>query len=380
MRKIALGISLVALNTLMVELVLTRVFDVILYPNIGYMIITGALLAFGLAGIFATLRPLPPVAAVPGLLRWLSIGMAASLLVIRPGLNAIPFHYDAIVQQPWVQLACFLGAYVLITVPFFLAGLILAWTFATYAKQIQELYFWDLVGAAVGSVILIPLLLPLGPGGLLLVASGLAVVSGVLFVPWRARSWFPVSVAAALITVPFLLPDYLDFVEHKSDRGLYQARLEGKSEVVRWDPISKVEVIDLDMVKNIIYDGGSQSSFIYPFDGDFLALRDILEDAAEQNEEGGFVRNFWQRGVTASHWLRKGAARRVLVIGSAAGQEIRAALAFGAWNVDAVEMVGQVIELGQDEYRFYNGGVLNHYQVNVVRGEGRAFLRGRRSV
>ena len=375
MRRISLGISLIALTTLMVELLLTRVFDVILYPNIGYMIITGALLAFGLAGIFATLRPLPEESAVPARLRALSIGMAGSLLVIRPGLNAIPFHYDAIATQPWVQLVSFLGAYLLITVPFFLAGLVFAWVFATYSKQIQELYFWDLVGAAVGSVAIVPLLLPLGPGGLLLVAAGVALIAGTLFVPWRVTGWLPLSGAVVLITVPFLLPGYLEFVEHKSDRGLHQARLEGKSEVVRWDPISKVEVIDLGMVKNIIYDGGSQASFIYPFDGRFLALRDGLEAAAKENDEGGFLRHFWQRGVTASHWLKKGSARRVLVIGSAAGQEIRAALTFGAWHVDAVEMVGEVIALGQDEYRLYNGGILNHYQANVVRGEGRAFLR-----
>ena len=196
--------------------------------------------------------------------------MAASLLVIRPGLNALPFHYDAIATQPWVQLVSFLGAYLLITVPFFLAGLIFAWAFATYSKQIQELYFWDLVGAAVGSVAIVPLLLPLGPGGLLLVAAGVALIGGTLFVPWRVTGWLPLSGAVVLITVPFLLPGYLEFVEQKSDRGLYQARLEGKSEVVRWDPISKVEVIDLGMVKNIIYDGGSQASFIYPFDGRFF--------------------------------------------------------------------------------------------------------------
>ena len=182
MRRIAFGINLIALNTLMVELLLTRVFDVILYPNIGHMIITGALFAFGLAGIFATLRPLPPPDAVPGRLRWLTVGLAAALLVIRPGLNAIPFHYDAITEQPGFQLLYFLGMYLLITVPFFLAGLIFAWVFATYAKQIQVLYFWDLTGAAVGCVVLIPLLSPVGPGGLLLIATGLALVAGVLFV------------------------------------------------------------------------------------------------------------------------------------------------------------------------------------------------------
>ena len=194
-------------------------------------------------------------------------------------------------------------------------ALIFAWVFATYAKQIQVLYFWDLTGAAVGCVVLIPLLPPVGPGGLLLIAAGLALVAGVLFVPWRRVSWVPLAGAAGLIAVPFLLPGYLEFVEHKSDRGLYFARLEGKSELVSWDPISKIEVIDLDIVKNIIYDGGSQSSFIYPFDGQYLELRNFLEESVRQNFEAGFLRHFWQRGVVASHRLKRGTAQRVLVIG-----------------------------------------------------------------
>ena len=375
MHRIALGIGLTAFNTLMVEILLTRVFDVILYPNIGYMIITGALFAFGLAGIYATLRPLPAPDTVPDRLCWLSVCMAVSLLVIRPALNTIPFQYDAIAAQPLFQFVCFLCVYLLITAPFFLAGLIFTWAFTTYATKIQVLYSWDLVGAAVGAVALIPLLLPIGPGGALLLAAGVSLVAAVVFVPWRTRSLVPTSMAILLAVTPFLLSDYLDFVEHKPDRGLRTARSENRSELVRWDPISKVEVIDIGPVKNIIYDGGTQGSFIYPFDGDYRRLRRALEDAAEQNAEGEFLRRFWQRGVVASHWMREDSARRVLVIGSAAGQEIRAALAFGAWRVDAVELVGEVIALGRNEYRAYNGEVLNHFQVNTVRGEGRAFLR-----
>ena len=375
MHRLAFGIGLTAFNTLMVELLLTRVFDVILYPNIGYMIITSALFAFGLAGIYTTLRPLPDAGAVPIRLSWLSVAMAGSLLVIRPALNAIPFHYDAIAAQPLFQFACFLAVYFLITMPFLLAGLIFALAFTTHARHIQVLYFWDLVGAAIGSVALIPLLLPIGPGGGLLVAAGVALAAALTFVPWRPWSLAPAVAAALLVATPFMLPGYLSFVEHKADRGLQDARAQGRSEVVRWDPISKVEVIDIGPVKNIVYDGGSQSSFIYPFDGQFPRLRRELGIAAGRDEEGGFLRNFWQRGVVASHWMLEGSARRVLVIGSAAGQEIRAALAFGAGNIDAVEMVGEVISLGRNEYRLYNGQVLNHFQANVVHGEGRAFLR-----
>ena len=237
------------------------------------------------------------------------------------------------------------------------------------------LYFWDLVGAAVGSVVFIPLLPALGPGWLLVGAAGLALVAGVLFVPWQRPNWVLLAGAVVLLTVPVVSPGYLEFVEHKFDRGLYFARREGRTELVRWDPISKIEIFDAGSYKHIAYDGGSQSSFIYPFDGRYQDLRDFLEESARQNLEGGFLRHFWQRGVVASHRLKQGTAPRVLVIGSAAGQETKAALVFGASRVDAVEMVGAVIAIGKDEYLAYNGFVLVQPEANVVRGEGRAFLR-----
>ncbi|PYM32245.1 MAG: hypothetical protein DME15_14745, partial [Candidatus Rokuibacteriota bacterium] len=50
---------LIALATLVLELMLTRVFDVLLTPNIAYFVVTLAVFGFGLAGIRATLRPIP---------------------------------------------------------------------------------------------------------------------------------------------------------------------------------------------------------------------------------------------------------------------------------------------------------------------------------
>jgi len=51
------GTFLVALTTLMTGLVQLRVFDVIMTPNPGYMTITCAMFAYGLAGIMIVLRP-----------------------------------------------------------------------------------------------------------------------------------------------------------------------------------------------------------------------------------------------------------------------------------------------------------------------------------
>ena len=119
--------------------------------------------------------------------------------------------------------------------------------------------------------------------------------------------------------------------------------------------------------KHVAYDGGSQSSFIYPFVGNFAALRDALPGAT-----GG---SFGTQSVYLSHALKEGTGAEVLVIGSAAGQEVKAALTFRAARVDAVELVGYVVHAGKHFYQDFNGGIFNHPNVAAHVAEGRSFLR-----
>ena len=46
-----IGIGIIAFVTLLLELTIIRVFDVILDPSIGYMVVTIAMFSLGLGGI-----------------------------------------------------------------------------------------------------------------------------------------------------------------------------------------------------------------------------------------------------------------------------------------------------------------------------------------
>jgi len=65
----------------------------------------------------------------------------------------------------------------------------------------------------------------------------------------------------------------------------------------------------------------------------------------------------------------------VLIIGSAAGQETKAALLFNPDSVDTIEMVGTVVELGKTDYADFIGNIFNDPRVTTHVGEGRSFLR-----
>lgn len=385
MRRLSCGILLIALATLVLELMLTRVFDVMLAPNIAYFVVTVAVFAFGLAGVWATLRPIPVDREISEILFTGSVGFAATTALVIPLINVLPLDYTSIVRRPFITVASFALLYVALLLPFFLAGYVLIATFSKYALRIQRLYFWDLIGAGLGSVIVVPFISTLGPGGLIVCAAGLGLLAAALFTESRFRSRAAGVLAVLAVALPMVkAPDYIDFVQHMDKQGRVKDAVEkGRRELVRWDPISKIEVIDETWSpeistpwhrygdrKAIQYDGGNQTSYFYKFDGDLKSLREHIE-----HDKSRITEHFWQIGVLASHYLKRDAGHRVLVIGSAGGQETKAALMYGATYIDAVELVPTVVELATGRYSKYIGHIFHNPAVHVQAGEGRSFLR-----
>lgn len=384
MRRLSFGVLLIALSTLILELTLTRVFDVVLLPNLGYFVVTSAVFAFGLAGVYATLRPIPVEKDITNILVTRCVGFAFATLLLIPLIIYLPLDYAAIGRHPFRILLGFMALYAGLVLPFFLAGSVLIAVFSKYALSIQRLYFWDLVGAGLGSIVAIPLMPSISPSGLMLIAGACGLLAAALFAATtRARS-LALICAGIIALVPILmLPSYIEFPPQVDKRGVRDVLDTKRNEFQRWDPISKINVIDETWSpaiavpwhlsgdrKAIQYDGGNQTSYFYKFDGDLRGLRTLVEhDKSRVNE------NFWQLGVLASHYLKRDSGQNVMIIGSAGGQETKAALMYGAAHVDAVELVPTVVELATGPYSKYIGDIFHNPAVHVESGEGRSFVR-----
>ncbi|WP_319549718.1 hypothetical protein [Desulfogranum marinum] len=367
MLKIGAGLLCIAATTLMLELTLVRVFDVIWYSNMAYMIITLAMFCFGLSGVYCSLRPIKKTTDINRYLSVLAFLFSVFSLLILPALNLLPLDFNLLYSDPLQASGYFLIMYFFLVMPFFLAGLIFTTVFSAYAGRIQKLYCWDLTGAAIGCLLLIPFLPPIGPGGILFLSAGLGLVASGCFSAKKSFSIAAYVLAVVVALVPFLKSDYFEFKSHVSKRGVKSAMEKNLIEDSHWDPISKIDVIDFGKMKHVAYDGGSQSTYIIPFDGNFVKLREDIKKGRGYHFYGSFV--------YVSHALKQDTDQDVLVIGAAGGSEIKAALTFGASHVDAVELVGYVVDLGKTKYAKYNGGIFNNPKVNAQKGEGRSFLR-----
>ncbi|MBT5031877.1 MAG: hypothetical protein HOM55_06230 [Proteobacteria bacterium] len=365
--RLRVGIFLIALATLVLELSLVRVFDVILTPNMGYAVITAAVFALGLGGIYLYIFPVDSEEKMLALMPKLLIAFCVTTLILQPAINWLPFDLNggsSLSQQAFAWV----GMYVVLVLPFFIAGVLISLILSRYSEQVHSLYFFDLIGAGLGCLLVVPLITPYGPGGIQFVVAGITLLAAALF---SRRVWVSallVVIAVGLGAYPSVQDDYVEYRGHANKRGVDEWTRQGLRDFVRWDPVSKVEVFRANPTAlNFALDGGMQGSWLVQFDGNYAAF----DREMEQNPDTFF---FGMNSLV--HYLRRGTEPEVLVIGAAAGNETKAAVVFGARHVDAIELVGEMVDVARTRYDEYGGGIFNHPIVNYREGEGRTFLRG----
>ncbi len=368
-RSISFGVAAIAFAVLLMELSMIRIMEVILAPNTGYMALTSAMFAMGLGGIYLYLYPISAERIKLNLGRMAIVFAIAAPAVIFV-FNLLPFGFEINQQNLVIQAFCWAGMYLSLVLPFFAAGLALALIFQTWSKDIDRLYFFDLIAAGCACLIFIPLMPSYGPGGIIFIASATSLVAYLCFSrPNKLVSSVVSILAIMMVVIPLIKDGYIEFDGHANKRGNDEMIEAGKRIMVKWDPVSKLDIIAARPNALLFsIDGGTQGSWLGKFDGDFSFFDRVR---AQQPDTYHFGRN------SIVHYFAdtKGIEPEVLIIGSSAGGETKAALAFGAKKIDAVELVGAIINSERNEFKDFGGGIYNHPDVNAIIGEGRSFLR-----
>src|SRR5262245_35043889 len=236
-RSILVGIGAVSGALLMTELALTRIFSVTMYYHFAFLAISIALFGLSASGVLVyVLRR--RLAAVPTgrFLTFVALLPAAATLValaflvrIRVGLNYSPQN-----------LVLMLSIYLLAALPFLTGGAVISTAFARLTTRINLLYAADLIGAAAGCLVLIPLLNTFGAPGVVLVAAALSLVAAMLFTGTESRARVA-AVSAAVLIIPLGAQvagakpfDVHDTKGHEGDRVLFS----------KWNSFSRIAVYD----------------------------------------------------------------------------------------------------------------------------------------
>jgi spermidine synthase len=366
-RRLSAALFFMAAATLLLELSLTRIFDVVLWSNLAFLFVSSALFGFGMGGVLLIRWPMAK-SGTETVVAAAAAAFSFFVLLLIPAIVYSP-ALSFLEQSRALQIAALVMLYFFILMPFIASGMLTAVVVTRGARRIHALYFWDLAGAGIGclGVFVLPQLV--GGGETLLVVAAIGLLAVCVAGPtWRWWSVASLVFAAGLVAFAAARPNTIKF------KGLVSSKPGNPPvpEFSRWDPAAKIDVnpqANPDF-KEIVYDQGAQRTHLIAFNGDIAALRRNYFDTAQ-------YRSRYNSGkfVALSHWLKQDRSARTLVIGSAGGQETLAALAWGAEHVDAVEMVCTVVDLVSGPYSAYIGRIFRDPRVSVTCDEGRSFLR-----
>jgi hypothetical protein len=361
------GIAAVSAALLMTELALTRIFSVTMYYHFAFLAISIALFGLSASGVLVyVLRHRLAAAGTQELLTTGALLHAlatlialASLVRIRVGLNYTPQN-----------LMLMVAIYLLAALPFLTGGAVVSIAFARMSSRIGTLYGADLLGAAAGCLVLIPLLNWLGAPGVVMTAAALSTIAAVCFAPAASRRRIAVA-AAVLLAVPGAAQlagsapfDVSDTKGHEGDRVLFSM----------WNSFSRVAVYDRehgDWSLSPAFTGKKGDSLF--MDIDSAASTPILKGTGSL-DGARYLR--YELTALAYHLVERPAGFNALVIGPGGGRDLVSALVFGATKVDGVEInpiIARNVML--DRFRDYSGNIYGDPRVAIHVDDGRSFVR-----
>jgi len=338
----------------MLELSLTRLFSATMYYHFAFMAISLALFGSGASGVFIYIvqRGLKPERTG----QWLS---AAAMLFALSNLFSLyvilanPLTFET-GPENYYRLARIYGATAL---PFFFAGCAVTLAITRLATEISKLYLFDLAGAALGCLLLIPVLNTIGAINIVLLVSALAASAGVLF---GIASEGNRAVAVCSLVLAFGLAGLVVYNSntHRIDIRKSKGFEEKGLLFSKWNSFSRITV-----------EGSFDTTVEIKIDAD--AATGISKDASNS----AIHQDALDALSALAHNLRRDA--NVLIIGPGGGNDVMAARVFGQKHITAVE-INPIIALdvmSSEPFKSYSGSIYQQPNVRLVVDEGRSFIR-----
>lgn len=363
-----IGIFIIALSTLLLEFSLTRVLSVSLWYHFAFMVISVALLGFGVSGVVLALNKKLSTINTDKLLTILSIAYGTSVILSFILMNKIPFDPFSLLTDS-MQFLYLPLYYLLITIPFFFAGLIISVLLSRFKNEISKLYFFDLIGAGIACIAFVIIVPEAGGNGAVVIVSALAFLAAVIFGFENHKSLSLASVVLMIIALTFLINSDSRFPINVTKNKIYGNYIKDRPDLkilTEWNTFSKVDVMKDEQKSEDGYD-------IY------LAIIDAGNATTNIPNVKSLPPLTKPADASNLAFVLKDSADKVFIIGSAGGGEILAGLYHNSKNITAVEINGILNDLIQNDIAYWTGPLVkNNKRVNLITDDARSVLSSKR--
>ncbi len=358
-------IFVVTFSTIIIELLLTRIFSVVAWYHFAFMAISTALLGMSAGAVYVYLNP--NKFSEEKIEKELSNNLllfGLSILILIVLLLGVPF----IPGTSTLNIASMIVTFIGISVPFFYSGVLVSLILTKFIEKISILYFLDLIGAGLGCLLFIPLLANLDPITILLILSSLILLF-TLFI--KATSKFKIIMVSMLIIFNILLA-FMNLKTEFLRISWVRGHIEQKPEYEKWNAFSRI------IVKNY-----KREPFGWGLSNKYLKNKRIEQKLLVIDSSAGtvltrFNKNFkdieylkWDI-INIAHYLRPDS--KVYVIGVGGGRDILSALLFKQKRIVGVEINNNIINALTNNYSNFTGHLNNYSNVSLINDEARSYI------
>jgi hypothetical protein len=347
--QLYLGVFFTTLATLLLELSLTRIFSVVFYYHFAFLAISVALFGLGIGGVVAYVQKSD--APLFRRLGRLSIANAIAVIIFVPLVLS---------RSGGLSASTLIFVYLASAVPFFLAGMTVSLAISESIERVATVYFFDLLGAATGCLLLIPFLdLMGGPNTVICAGAIFAIAGSFWFNLGGSNRGRVVAVAVALaLTALIVINAKTRIFDLKFAKG------EQLSEeiFVKWNSFSRVAVRPDNIVPHwfrIVIDADAATG-IAPYDWNHLGASDR--------------KDLEQQGPGFPYLVRPGA--KTLIIGAGGGWDVARALSSGSKDITGVEINNIIAnDIMRNRFRKESHDLYLRPEVRIFVEDGRSFVR-----
>ena len=388
-----LAIAVISAVVLLVQIAATRLLSATVCYHAAFAVLGLVMLALAgsAAAVYRDRALAPTVSNLPAAMRLIWAGP----ILATTGLAYIVV--GAILWPAgWYELAHASAAAVGLYASFHTCGYVVAWLLSAWPRDVGRVYFADLVGAALGCAVAVPVLAVANPIQVLTACGFLTTLTGLLLRrhehhPVQRYAWVAVALGTATAIV-FAAPSLI---------RLRTAKVMDQSSVLveRWNQLARVTVSPempgalqaIALLEQTRSHADAEAQVRKWASGWAMSERwqglapkalwiQLDADAGTQILERGGTRPLDELAVlgwdvtAAAYWLRPGGLRRTYVIGGGGGRDFLTALAFGAKAVDVVELNPLVIDAVQERFGEYSGRPYTRAGVQYRIGDARSEL------
>lgn len=390
---LAITLFVVSLGVLLFELTLTRIFSIVLWYDYAFMAISVAFFGLGIGSFFVHVQKNKIKGSdkeggkeeqQPLLIRKI-IQSAIAFAISLPIFVVVVGHLPSDTAYIYIY-------YLASSIPFFFAGVSIAWIFFAMPKQINKLYLVDLAGAASATLLLDPLMQKLGAESVLVFISIVVVGPSVLafFVLVRnniqdvkitspsssqeavtrrikVSSIYLTIGCATLLILNAIFPSILA-IPPGVTKGLHQQLANQSVDhlFTWWNSFSRIDVTRPNYNTDNISGKPVEAATII-IDADavtpVLRWRGSLSDIQ-------WVKNYMDY---LPYRIQNNNTNNTLVIGGGGGEDVLVGLAAGAKNVTAVELNPLVVSSAR-QFGSLSGNLYDRNDVSLFVDDGRRFI------